>query len=127
MAKRLKDLLKLEGVVGCAAWRPMGKKKKPDIIDAIGEMMPYAVDMASAFCEFDLFTANQQCAIYETYIRQEKFYPAEAIFIKGSDYSVISVYSKKGDYMVAVFVDNQAHPDFWKLTEEMMEVEINQG
>jgi len=125
MAKKLDDLLRLKGVVGCAAWRPMGKGKKPDIIDAKGEMMEHAVDMASAFCEFDLFTATQQCAVYEQYTKHEKFFPASSIFIKGSEYSVIAVYSKKGDHMVVVFVDNTARPDFWKLTEEMMEVEAN--
>jgi len=125
MATRLEDLLKLEGVVGCAAWRPMGRGKRPQIIDAKGEMMEHAVDMASAWCEFDLFTASQQCAIYERYTKHEKFYPADAIFIRGSEYSVIAVYSKKGDHMVSVFVANFAKPDFWKLTEEMMEVDAN--
>jgi len=125
MAKKLDDLLRLEGVVGCAAWRPMGKGKKPDIIDAKGEMMEHAVDMASAFCEFDLFTAQQQCAVYERYTSHEHFFPASAIFIRGNEYSVIAVYSNKGDHMVSVFVDNTAKPDFWKLTEEMMEVEVS--
>ncbi|RLB11192.1 MAG: hypothetical protein DRG39_04640, partial [Deltaproteobacteria bacterium] len=97
----------------------------PDIIDAKGEMMEHAVDMASAFCEFDLFTATQQCAVYERYTEHERFFPADSIFIRGSEYSVIAVYSKKGDFMVAVFVDNSARPDFWKLTEEMAQVDIN--
>ncbi len=125
MASKLEDLLKLEGVVGCAAWRPMGKGRKPDIIDAKGEMMEHAVDMASAFCEFDLFTAAQQCAVYERYTKHRKFFPASSIFIRGNEYSVIAVYSEKGQHMVAVFVDNKAQPDFWKITEEMMEVEAN--
>ncbi len=125
MANKLEDLLKLEGVVGCSAWRPMGKDRRPDIIDAKGEMMEHAVDMASAFCEFDLFTATQQCAVYERYTEHERFFPADSIFIRGSEYSVIAVYSKKGDFMVAVFVDNSARPDFWKLTEEMAQVDIN--
>ena len=125
MARKLDDLLKLEGVVGCAVWRPMGKGKRPDITDAKGEMMEHAVDMASAFCEFDLFTAQQQCAVYERYTKHEHFFPADSIFIRGNEYSVIAVYSKKGDHMVSVFVDNSARPDFWKITDEMMEVEIN--
>lgn len=125
MTKKLDDILKFEGVVGCAAWRPMGKGKRPDIIDAKGEMMEHAVDMASAFCEFDLFTATQQCSVYERYTGHEKFFPADSIFIRGSEYSVVAVYSKKGEHMVAVFVDNNARPDFWKLTEEMMEVDAN--
>jgi len=124
MAKTLADIMKLKGVVACGAWRPSGKNKRPEIIDAIGDIMGESVYMASSFCEFDLFTANTQCAIYEQYTKQQKFFPSTAIAIRGSEYSIVAVYAKGGDYMVGAYVANFARPDLWKLTDEMMDVMI---
>jgi len=124
MAKNLSDLLKLEGVIACGAWKPSGKGKRPEIIDAIGEIMEDSIYMASSFCEFDLFTANTQCAIYEQHSNQKKFFPSNAIAIRGVDLSIVAVHSNHGDFMVGVFLANYAKPDIWKLTEEMMDVAV---
>ena len=124
MANKLSDLLKLEGVIACGAWKPSGTGKRPEIIDAMGEIMEDSVYMASSFCEFDLFTATSQCAIYEQYSNQKKFFPSNAIAIKGAELSIVAVNSNHGDFMVGVFLVNYAKPDLWKLTEEMMDVAV---
>ncbi len=124
MAKTLDDLMKIKGVAACGAWRPSSYNKRLEILGSRGDMPEEAGFMASAFCEFDLFTANTQCAIYEQYTRHERFFPAAAIAIRGKEYSVLAVYSKKGNYMVGCFMRNGDEPDLWKLSEEMMEVEI---
>ncbi len=123
MAKSLDELMKIKGVAACGAWKPSGRDKRLEILGRRGDIPEEAGYMASAFCEFDLFTANTQCAVYEQYTRHEKFFPAEAIAIRGREYSVIAVYSKKGDYMVGAFMRNSDRPDLWSLSEEMMEVE----
>ena len=123
MAKSLDELMKIKGVAACGAWKPSGRNKRLEILGRKGDIPEEAGFMASAFCEFDLFTANTQCAVYEQYTKHERFFPAEAIAIRGREYSVIAVYSKKGDYMVGAFMRNSDRPDLWSLSEEMMEVE----
>jgi len=123
MAKSLDELMKIKGVAACGAWKPSERNKRLEILGRKGDIPEEAGYMASAFCEFDLFTANTQCAVYEQYTKHERFFPAEAIAIRGREYSVIAVYSKKGDYMVGAFMRNSDRPDLWSLSEEMMEVE----
>ena len=123
MAKSLDELMKIKGVAACGAWKPSGRDKRLEILGRRGDIPEQAGYMASAFCEFDLFTANTQCAVYEQYTKHERFFPSEAIAIRGREYSVMAVYSKKGDHMVGVFMRNSDRPDLWSLSDEMMEVE----
>ncbi len=123
MAKSLDDLMKIKGVAACGAWRPTGKDKKLEVLGARGDISEEAGYMASAFCEFDLFTANTQCAIYEQYTKQQKFFPAQSIALRGREYSVMAVQSKNGDHMIGCFMRNSDKPDLWSLSDEMAEVE----
>jgi len=123
MAKSLDDLIKIKGVAACGAWKPTSKGKKLEVLGARGDITEEAGYMASAFCEFDLFTANTQCAIYEQYTKQQKFFPAQSIALRGKEYSVMAVQAKNGDHMIGCFMRNSDKPDLWSLSDAMAEVE----
>ena len=123
MAKTLDDLIKIKGVAAYGAWKPTGRNKKMEILGARGDISEESGYMASAFCEFDLFTSTTQCAIYEEYSKQMKFFPPIAAAIRGKEYSVLTVYAKNGDHMIGCFMKNSDRPDLWDLADEMQEVD----
>ena len=124
MAKTLDDLMKIKGVAACGAWRPTDRNRKIEIIGSRGEIPQEGEYIASAFCELDLFLANSQCAVYEQYTRQEKFFPVTSIAIRGKEFSVMAAYAKEEDYMVGVFMLNSDRPDLWELSDIMKEIRV---
>ena len=116
---KLSALLATEGVLSAWRWKAQLESGRESLVlsETAGDITPVMAELGMNYLNIISQLASFQCWLLDRRAGSSKLRSARALAFQGNRYTVLVTVNK-----VAATCDKARPPDFWSLTEKMLEV-----